>query len=108
MLNFAKVKPNTYAWQFVTDLHNSIFFRSRDLMLEYKKYYHLEYDTFEEFLFWRYGIQENFFDGITKNLENGLFLLVFEDKLEMGEQFELMIQSGSFLSILDGDNENKN
>jgi len=104
MLKIAKVKPHTYAWQFVEEIHHSIFICAKNLMNEYKNYYLLEYDSFEEYLFWRYGIQKNFFDGITNITDdNNLFLIVVENKLEVCEQFEINDSVRTLLSLMDGD-----
>lgn len=104
LLEIAGVHPDTYASSFVKELYQAIFVNSRNLNNEYQKYYACEYDTVEDFLFWRYGVEKEFFEGISKDkTASGVFLLVNNDKITVGENDEMNASVRDLLSKLDGD-----
>lgn len=60
-----KVIPETYAETFARRIYSSAFEQSTDLADEFRRYYQNEYRSFNEFLFWRYGISEEIINQIT-------------------------------------------
>ena len=49
-LERAKVKPNTYAGDLITGLHDAIFRCSLELKRDFNEYYSIEYSTFVAYL----------------------------------------------------------
>jgi hypothetical protein len=60
----AKVIPETYAETFARRIYSSAFEHSTDLADEFRRYYQNEYKSFNDFLFWRYGVSEEIINKI--------------------------------------------
>lgn len=55
-LSKSKVQKNSYAWEFMSRIYDSIILDTVDLKKEYNKYYFEEYSNFELFLYNKYLI----------------------------------------------------
>ena len=80
----AKVIPGTYSETYAKNIYSSVFEYSTNLVEEYHKYYQDEYDTVNQFLFWRYGISEEI-QGELGTIGKG-FLAIFEYPWQVNEE----------------------
>lgn len=55
-LNAARVEKDSYSAGLIKRLYNGLFVSSRDVCKEYHKYYSAEYESIEDFLFWKYFV----------------------------------------------------
>jgi hypothetical protein len=93
----AKVSPETYAESFSQNIYFAIFETSINLIEDYRKYYELEYENINQFLFWRYGISADILDQIP-DIENGYLALFqffyhIEDDEIFWESMQNLLQS---------------
>lgn len=102
----AKVVPGTYSETFAKEIYTSVFDSSINLGREYHKFYKEEYDTINQFLFWRYGISEET-QGQLGPIRKG-FLVIFEYPWQIEDEEILKESISQLFQELDGQNENKN
>lgn len=55
----ARVKKDSYSAGLIKRLYNGFFVSARDVYKEYQKYYSIEYESIEDFLFWKYFVPKN-------------------------------------------------
>lgn len=55
----ARVERGSYSASLIKKLYNGLFVSARDVYKEYQKYYSIEYESIEDFLFWKYFVPKN-------------------------------------------------
>lgn len=105
LLRRAKVKPDSYAGELVTNLHDSIFRQSLELKRDYGEYYDLEYETFGEYLKKRLLFPPEIVDNCSEQFQRSQLMIYFQPHLYFLEDFEY---GNKFLGKLleRGSNEN--
>lgn len=88
----AKVYPETYAEIYARRIYSSAFEYSTDLVDEFKKYYRHEYKSFNEFLFWRYGISEIIINQISGAGKGYLSIFNFDFRIKDDENLKRSIE----------------
>jgi hypothetical protein len=73
---------------------------------EYLKYYREEYDSINQFLFWRYGISEEI-QGKLGSIRKG-YLAIFDYAWRIDDEAIFKESISQLFQELDGQNENKN
>jgi len=70
----AKVRPGTYASEFVERSHEFFIGRSIDVRAEYEDYYTAEYECLEEFLYQKYGMAKQCVQALRDAIRSDRFL----------------------------------
>lgn len=77
-MSMMKVTQGSYAELFATKLFDMIFTIPENIIKDYRKYYQSEYSNFNDYLFWRYGIERELSKKICGNKCNFLALCKFD------------------------------
>lgn len=88
----AKVIPETYAETYARRIYSAAFEHSIDLADEFKRYYKNEYKSFNEFLFWRYGISEEIINQISISRTGYLTIFNYDWRISDDEILNSSIQ----------------
>lgn len=79
----SQVVSGSYADELVERIHNCLFKCPRDLQAEYEKYYAVEYSDFVEFLYWKYGVENDVAQEIAARIADGAFVGCGRDSIEL-------------------------
>jgi len=83
------VNKGTFGEIFALEIYNKMFEDAIDVIAEYKKYYSDEYDSIQEFLFWRYCIPFETLDEIFSESGRSSYIGIFSDySLHLEEENE--------------------
>jgi hypothetical protein len=70
----AQVIPGSFAEELVERIFECLVTQAIDIGDEYQKYYSQEYSSIEEFLYWKYNVDQKTLEEIIDNLQPGDFL----------------------------------
>ena len=87
-LRRAKVRPDSYAGELVTSVHDAIFRHSLELKRDYGEYYRLEYAMFGEYLKRRFLFPPEIADKCSEQFQRSELMIYFQPHFYFLEDFE--------------------
>ncbi|RCW23448.1 hypothetical protein DFO77_1483 [Marinilabilia salmonicolor] len=86
-LNKVGVKKNTYSYDMFYRIYDFIHSELIDLRKEYEKYYSIEYDTYENFIYHKLNIEYDVIESVKHKLKENKSLRLFykPDELSYGD-----------------------
>lgn len=83
--NAISAREGSYADKITERIHHSLLGGTRNLREEYKKYYEIEYESFANFLFWRYLVAKEVAEAIESSLTDTTYVGIGNDGLYLFE-----------------------